>query len=176
MTDRQHDALQQTSRRNPTEHTHSTRSKRVRSSLVELKPDCWICKTLREPSHLVFFESRTSIGKLNPDQFFKGYSFLTLKWHDEELYHLTDKNRKSFLEDMSRVATALAKTFNPDKMNYELLGNGMPHLHWHLVPRYKTDPMWGRPIWAGSIRRKRLAREEYESLVEHVQSQLKDSK
>jgi len=118
---------------------------------------------LREPGHLVFFESRISIGKLNPDQFFKGYSFVTFKWHEEELYHLS-------------VAFALAKTFNPDKMNYELLGNGMSHLHWHLVPRYKTDPMWGRPIWTGSIRRKRLAREEYESLVKQVQSHLRQSK
>src|SRR5437870_234719 len=91
------------------------------SSLHKLKPGCWICKILREPAHLIFFESRTSVGKLNPDQFFKGYSFVTLKYHEEELYQLTDENRKSFLEDMSRVATALAKTFNPDKMNYELL-------------------------------------------------------
>src|SRR5438132_6069866 len=117
-----------------------------------------------------------SLGNLNPVKFIIDYSFDTLKWHDEELYQLTDKNRKSFLEDMSRVAAALAKTFNPDKMNYELLGNGMPHLHWHLVPRYKTDPLWGRPIWTGSVRRKRLARQEYESLVKQVQSHLRQSK
>jgi len=144
--------------------------------LPVLEPDCWICKTLQEPAPLVFFESHTSIAKLNPDQFFKGYSFVTLKWHNEELYQLLDRDRRRFLEDMSRVAIALAKTFNPDKMNYELLGNGMPHLHWHLVPRYKTDPMWGRPIWAGPTRRKRLTREEYESLVKQVQSHLKGSK
>src|SRR2546428_2853235 len=108
------------------------------SSLHKLKPGCWICKILREPAHLIFFESRTSVGKLNPDQIFKGYSFVTLKWHDEELYQLTDKNRRSFLDDMSRGAAALAKTFNPDKMNYVLLGNGMTHLRRHLVQRYKT--------------------------------------
>src|SRR5207247_4112312 len=123
-------------------------------------------------AHLVFFETHTSVGKINPDQFFKGYSFVTLKWHEEELYQLTDRNRRSFLEDMSRVATALAKTFNPDKMNYELLGNGMPHLHWHLVPRYKTDLMWYRPTWTGSSRRKRRGRAECESMVKQVQSQL----
>jgi diadenosine tetraphosphate (Ap4A) HIT family hydrolase len=77
---------------------------------------------------------------------------------------------------MSRVAAALAKALNPDKMNYELLGNGMPHLHWHLVPRYKTDPMWGRPIWTGSRLRKMLAREEYESLVKQLQSRLRENK
>src|SRR5438034_5645925 len=113
-------------------HIQSTTPK-VRA-LHELNPDCWMCKSLREPAHLVFFESRTSIGKLNPDQFFRGYSFVTLRWHREELFQLSDRDRKEFLEDMSRVAAALAKSLSPDKMNYELLGNGMPHLHWHLVP------------------------------------------
>ncbi len=139
----------------------------------ELKPDCWMCKSLHEPAHLVFFESRTSIGKLNPDQFFRGYSFVTLKWHREELYQLSDMDRKEFLEDMSRVAAALAESFGPDKMNYELLGNGMPHLHWHLVPRYRDDPFWGRPIWTGPRRRKRLAREDYEDVLTHLRARLR---
>ncbi len=140
----------------------------------ELKRDCWICKGLRDPAHLVFFESRTSIGKLNPDQFFKGYSFVTLKWHSEELYQLSDKDRKSFLEDMSRIALALSEALNPDKMNYELLGNGMPHLHWHLVPRYKTDPFWGRPIWMGPRHRKRLTREDYGELIARINARLQN--
>jgi diadenosine tetraphosphate (Ap4A) HIT family hydrolase len=96
-----------------------------------------------------------------------------LKWHCEELYELSDRDRKSFLEDMSRVALALSVAFNPDKMNYELLGNGMPHLHWHLVPRYKTDSFWGRPIWAGSRARKRLTREDYEEMVKLIMDSLR---
>ena len=138
-----------------------------------LKSDCWMCQGIHDPAHAVFFESQTSVGKLNPDQFFRGYSFVTLKWHCEELYQLTDKDRKSFLDDMSRVAEALAETFRPDKMNYELLGNGMPHLHWHLIPRYKTDPFWGRPIWTGPVQRKRLVREGYKGLVKQIRNNLK---
>ncbi len=138
----------------------------------KLKEDCWICRSLHDPAYLVFFESRTSVGKLNPDQFFKGYSFVTLKWHNEELYQLLDKDRKSFLEDMSKVARALSEVFSPDKMNYELLGNGMPHLHWHLVPRYKTDPFWGRPIWTGPRHRKRLSREDYQKVLDGIRTKL----
>jgi diadenosine tetraphosphate (Ap4A) HIT family hydrolase len=141
--------------------------------LPELNPDCWICKSLHEPTHLVFSESRTSIGKLNPDQFFRGYSFVTLKWHSEELYQLSDKDRKGFLEDMSRISRALSDAFNPDKMNYELLGNGMPHLHWHLVPRYKTDSFWGRPIWSGPRHRKRLTRDDYVEMVAKIKDKLR---
>ena len=40
---------------------------------------------------------------------------------------------------MSIVAEAVSNIFKPDKMNYELLGNGCPHIHWHLYPRVKGD-------------------------------------
>ncbi len=113
-----------------------------------------------------------SVAKLNPDQGFEGYSFLTLKWHEEELHNLADKDRKQFLEDMSLVASSLSKAFKPDKMNYELLGNSMPHLHWHLVPRYTSDPMWGRPIWAGNRRRRRLTEEGYALLKRRIETSI----
>jgi len=140
----------------------------------ELQDDCWMCQGLHEPTHLIFYESKTSIAKLNPDQYFQGYSFVTLKWHCEELYTLSDKDRKNFLEDMSRVARALSEAISPDKMNYELLGNGMPHLHWHLIPRFKTDLLWGRPIWTGSRKQKRLQRADYDQLVSKLKTTLDD--
>jgi diadenosine tetraphosphate (Ap4A) HIT family hydrolase len=141
-----------------------------RLSLSRLQADCWMCQGIFEPKNLVFYESRVSVAKLNPDQAFEGYAFLTLKWHEEELVNLADKDRKRFLEDMALVASALSKAFKPDKMNYELLGNAMPHLHWHLIPRYTSDPMWGRPIWAGSRRRKRLNQEGYNLLKRRIET------
>jgi|SRR5215204_5626808 len=40
-----------------------------------------------------------------------------------------------------------SKAFQPRKLNYELLGNGAPHLHWHLFPRHANDSRpWG-PVW-----------------------------
>ncbi len=140
--------------------------------MARLLDGCWICENLRQPENLVFYESRTSIAKLNPDQLFQGYAFLALKWHEEELQKLSEKDRKNFLEDMSTVGTALAATLSPDKMNYELLGNAQPHLHWHIIPRHKTDPMWGRPIWAGNKHRKCLTSEEYAGLVKEIKKHL----
>src|SRR2546427_10837844 len=129
-----------------------------------------MCQSVYEPKNLVFYESRTSVAKLNPDQAFEGYTFLTLKWHEEELYKLADKDRKQFLEDMSLAANALSKPLKPDKMNYELLGNSMPHLHWHLIPRHTSHPLRGRPIWAGNRRRKGWDAEAYALLTGEVEA------
>lgn len=35
----------------------------------------------------------------------------------------------------------------PDHVNIAALGNLVPHLHWHIIPRYRADPHWGAPIW-----------------------------
>jgi diadenosine tetraphosphate (Ap4A) HIT family hydrolase len=49
---------------------------------------------------------------------------------------------------VSAVAKALYCVFAPDKINYELLGNMAPHMHWHIVPRSLSDPLWPRPHWS----------------------------
>jgi len=46
----------------------------------------------------------------------------------------------AFMAEARQAARAIAGAFRPDLMNYASLGNVMPHLHWHLVPRYRTDP------------------------------------
>lgn len=48
-----------------------------------------------------------------------------------------------FMADLHASARAIAAACQPDLMNYASLGNVIPHLHWHLVPRYKDDPRWG---------------------------------
>jgi len=89
----------------------------------------------------------TSRAYLNEDQFFPGWVFVVLRRHASELYELSADERAAHIEDVSRVAAALAAVYRPVKMNYELLGNQVPHIHWHLVPRLAgdPDPLW--PVW-----------------------------
>jgi len=44
------------------------------------------------------------------------------------------------------VAKALSDLLSPVKMNYEIHGNTIPHLHVHLYPRFSDDPFVGGPI------------------------------
>lgn len=52
--------------------------------------------------------------------------------------------RRCSRESCSRSGRAIEAAFQPVKMNYNLLGNEVPHLHAHVVPRYAEDP---RPGW-----------------------------
>lgn len=66
--------------------------------------------------------------------------------HVTEPYDLTDDEAASYWRDVLTVARALAKHYRPIKMNYETLGNTVPHLHTHLLPRFVDDPAPGRPF------------------------------
>jgi diadenosine tetraphosphate (Ap4A) HIT family hydrolase len=88
-----------------------------------------------------------SSAYLFEDQFFPGWTVLVLKRHATELFELTKDERSQLIEDVSAVATALAMTFEPVKLNYELLGNQTPHIHWHVIPRLLDDPAPKEPVW-----------------------------
>ena len=51
------------------------------------------------------------------------------------------------MEEISRVGEALTKIFDVGKINSELLGNQVPHIHWHVIPRLITDPDPLNPVW-----------------------------
>jgi diadenosine tetraphosphate (Ap4A) HIT family hydrolase len=51
------------------------------------------------------------------------------------------------MAEMAEVAAAICIVFKPRKLNHETLGNGAPHLHWWLTPRYESDSRPFAPIW-----------------------------
>ena len=110
-------------------------------------PACVMCDKYGGSGPLLVAELETARAFLHEDQFFPGYVLLVLRRHVTELYQLEAGERRAHIEEVSRVAEALARAFRPVKMNYELLGNQVPHIHWHLVPRLSTDPDLRVPIW-----------------------------
>jgi len=70
-----------------------------------------------------------------------------MKEHITELHFLKMETRLKFLKEMSIVGEAVYQAFLPDKLNYELLGNGDAHLHWHIFPRRDGDFEKKGPVW-----------------------------
>lgn len=84
---------------------------------------------------------------LGDHQRFEGYTLFLCKRHVTELYQLPWGFRTRFLQEMSLVAEAVAAVYRPEKMNYELLGNGDTHLHWHLFLAVSGDTPQPGPVW-----------------------------
>ncbi len=103
----------------------------------------------REAGNDPFAIARLSTGyvALAATQHFRGYTFFIAKPCVPEIFELPPDERATHLHEMTEVAHALYRAFSPRKMNYEALGNSVPHLHWHLAPRYDTDPHGRGPIW-----------------------------
>jgi diadenosine tetraphosphate (Ap4A) HIT family hydrolase len=131
-----------------------------------------MCHRWEEHSDLRIVEMEHSFVVLNRDQFFPGYTLLFTKQHVTELFHLDHVVRSALMDEVSTVAKALHTQFQPDKINYELLGNMVPHIHWHLVPRFAQDPLWPRPIWAEAHEEKQLSAEEYRRRILEIRQAL----
>jgi diadenosine tetraphosphate (Ap4A) HIT family hydrolase len=68
------------------------------------------------------------------------------KKHAVELYDLSDKDAFSFLKDVMIASRALKEITAAAKINYEIHGNTIPHLHVHLSPRYLVGDRFGESV------------------------------
>ncbi len=104
---------------------------------------CLICdriSMIKEGTNKYFVkELSTGYVVIGDNQHFKGYTLFLCKEHKTELSMLSKDYKLKFLEEMSIVAEAVQKATGAEKMNYEMLGNGDAHMHWHLFPRRQGD-------------------------------------
>ncbi len=123
------------------------------------------------PAQLVL-DCGGSVAYLHDDQFFPGWTFLVLKRHATELWQLAPTERAALMEEVTRVAQAVAAAFGAVKMNYELLGNQIAHIHWHLIPRRADDPAPRVPAWTVQHEPRRLAPAETTERIRLIRAHL----
>ncbi|OGT97432.1 MAG: HIT family hydrolase [Geobacteraceae bacterium GWC2_48_7] len=137
-----------------------------------MKNECPMCSRWLDDADLQIAEFENSFAILNRDQFFQGYCLLFAKKHVTELFHLDQSERGGLMEELNLLASALDAVFSPAKINYELLGNMVPHMHWHIIPRFEHDPLWPRPIWSEPHQDVTLLPEEYCCRIELIRKAL----
>ncbi len=127
--------------------------------------NCDMCKVIEQIKNgenpWFVKELETGYVILGWNQHFYGYSLFICNRHIVELFDLDIDFRTKYLLEMTIVAEAVKNAFGAEKMNYECLGNGDIHLHWHIFPRKSGDlldygnkgkgPVWWLPkeiMWA----------------------------
>ena len=85
---------------------------------------------------------------LNRDLAASGYTLVFWRGrHVADLTDLTEEEMCGYASELRLIARAIEVAYRPAKINYLTLGNSLPHLHTHIVPRYVDDPDPGRPPW-----------------------------
>ncbi len=84
-----------------------------------------------------------------------GYpGFCRVIWNDhvKEMTDLDPASRAHLMHVVFGVERALRDCLQPDKINLASIGNMVPHLHWHVVPRYRDDPHFPQTVWGARQR------------------------
>ncbi|HEY9181816.1 MAG TPA: HIT family protein, partial [Gammaproteobacteria bacterium] len=106
---------------------------------------------------------------LPQNQMYRGHGVLVFDpRHVTRLEDLSADEWAAYAADLHRVVRAIGAVCTPDHLNVESLGNVVPHLHWHVIPRYRNDGRWGQPIWAQDVNaqpERRLAADDRAALL-----------
>lgn len=101
-----------------------------------------------------------------------GRVVLALNCHRQEVYEMTEEERNGFFADVAKVSKAMSELFNPGKINYGIFGDGVPHVHMHMVPKYKDEFQWGHFFWDMGEKEVYLTDAEYEKMVADYKAKL----
>jgi diadenosine tetraphosphate (Ap4A) HIT family hydrolase len=94
-----------------------------------------------------FYASQYTDGYLHLHGVQRGYAALIWRGrHVVEPTNLAAVEAAAFWHDLLLVGRAMQIVYAPLKMNYQLLGNRIPHLHWLLAPRFEDDIAPGDPL------------------------------
>ncbi len=83
---------------------------------------------------------------------FPGYCRIVVQRHVAEMTDLSPDAAHRVMEVVFATERALRRTTEADKINLASLGNMVPHLHWHVIPRWHDDSHFPAPIWAAELR------------------------
>jgi len=79
-----------------------------------------------------------------------------------EIYELLDIIEKEMLS-----------YYSPDKINLASFGNYLPHLHWHIMARFKEDSYFPEPMWGTKQREASLKLPSFEQFCDIITEKLR---
>ena len=86
------------------------------------------------------------------DPYYPGFCRVIANRHAKEMTDLAPDERAQVMASVWTVESVLRELLSPDKINLASLGNVVPHLHWHVIPRFADDRHFPDPVWAAPRR------------------------
>jgi diadenosine tetraphosphate (Ap4A) HIT family hydrolase len=81
-----------------------------------------------------------------------GFTRVIANTHAAEMSDLSPATREHIMRVVFRIEEIVRVVFSPVKINLASLGNVVPHVHWHVVPRFADDPFYPQSVWSARQR------------------------
>ena len=117
--------------------------------------DCELCAS---PGGTTLWESAACRVVRIDDPDYPGFCRVIWREHVKEMTDLTAAQRQYLMAVVFSVEAAIREFFKPDKINLASFGNMTPHLHWHVIPRWRDDRHFPEPVWGREQRQPSAAR------------------
>ncbi len=135
--------------------------------------DCLYCQRneLQKSLMIQICDLSASTLFLFKEQSHPGRCVVAYKDHVKELFELSETDRNAFMADVCRVSAAIQKAFSPAKMNYGAYSDKLPHLHFHIVPKYENEFEFGG-TFEMNPQKIYLTDAEYAAIIEKISEAL----
>ncbi len=109
------------------------------------KPDCSLCQS---PGGVVLWQHPSMRVIDACDPLYPGFTRVVWNAHVKEMTDLTPSDQLLLMQGVLMVESVQRSVLKPDKINLAAFGNVVPHLHWHIIPRWCDDAHFPQPVWA----------------------------
>ncbi len=142
---------------------------------MTIDKNCMYCMRDSRVSDLMFEIAKLKVSTFYffKEQTHPGRCILAFnKGHKGEIFELTEDERKDLMDDLAKASAAVYKVFNPDKLNYASFGDKGPHIHFHIVPKYKDNAKWGEIFDMMPENRIYIDDADYKKYIEALKAEL----
>jgi diadenosine tetraphosphate (Ap4A) HIT family hydrolase len=114
-----------------------------------VSPRCALCE--EDGGVVVWRDAQCRVVRVDVAGY-PGFLRVVLGRHVAEMTDLAPAERDRLMQVVFAVERVLRDLYRPDKVNLASFGNQVPHLHWHVIPRYRDDAHFPEPVWGAQQR------------------------
>lgn len=110
------------------------------------------CELCLKAGGVILWQSETCRVIRVDDPDYPGFCRVIWNDHVREMTDLAETARRDLMQVVFAVESVVRQLFSPDKINLASFGNVVPHVHWHVIPRWQDDRHFPEPVW-GKVHR-----------------------
>ncbi len=90
----------------------------------------------------------------------------------KEFSQCNQETKLEILEALDIIEKEMLEYFKPEKINIASFGNYVPHVHFHIMARFKEDSYFPEPMWGKQQRESDLKLPDLETFYQNVLNKL----